>query len=453
MATQWTRRTFLSGGAAALAGAAAAQDTRERPPAREPGRDTPPILFVHGEGDSAALWMPTLWRFESAFHSRSRLFAADMRLPNARRNDALREPGRSSTEEATAQLSQEIARARRTSGIDHLVVVAHGRAGNILRNYLRLNPRPPLRAAILCATPTSGTIVSDRHMTGSEYNGAGRFLRTLNAMPDGTPGGTPTFTLSGTMDKWAQPDGRFLGLPGVPTGIDPASPGLPGAPNIILQGADHLEAAYSAEAFAEIWRIVTGEPPPGFDIRPEIRPVLNGRVTGFQAGVPTNIGVAGARVRLFAVDPATASRTGPALHDRTTRADGLWGPFEADPASHYEFEITARGHPVTHLYRAPFLRGSDHVHLRPWLAGTDDPKEGALVVVSRPRGYFDFGRDRIEIAGQAIQGTPDIPHENILRVAGPATGQAMAAIHNETRLAALAWPLAERHVAVIELPE
>jgi pimeloyl-ACP methyl ester carboxylesterase len=453
MATRWRRRAVLAGGAAALAGAAAAQHTRDRPPARDPGRETPPILFVHGDGDSAALWMPTMWRFESNFHPRSRLFAADMRLPAARRNDAVREPGRTSTEEATAQLSQEIARARRASGIDSLVVVAHGRAGNILRNYLRLTPRPPLRAAILCATPTRGTIVSDRHMPGSEYNGAARFLRTLNAMPGGTPGGTPTFTLSGTMDKYAQPDARFLGLPGVPTGIDPASPGLPGATNITLPGADHLEAAYSAQAFAEIWRIVGGETVPSLDIRPEIRPVLNGRVTGFQAGAPTNIGIAGARVRLFPVDPATASRTGPALHDRTTPADCLWGPVEADPEAHYEFEVTVRGHPVTHIYRAPFPRGSDRVHLRPWLIGPDDPKDGALVVVARPRGYFDFGRDRIEVAGQAIQGTPDIPHENILRATGLAPGRTVSAVHNETRLAALAWPLAERRVAVIELPE
>ena len=100
-------RRLLLAGAVALPGAVArgagAQELRERPA----GQEVAPILFVHGNGDSAALWMPTIWRFESNFYSRARLFALDMRLPTARGVDTVREAGRSSTEEATAQLAQE----------------------------------------------------------------------------------------------------------------------------------------------------------------------------------------------------------------------------------------------------------------------------------------------------------------------------------------------------------
>jgi len=450
MARQWARRVFLSGTAAAFAGTAASQEPRER----TAGQETPPILFVHGSGDSAALWIPTIWRFESNYHSRSRLFAADMRLPTARRVDALREPGRSSTEDATAQLTQEIARVRRVTGIERLVVVTHGRGGNILRNYLRLNPRQRLKAAILCAPPSHGVIVSDRHMVGSELNGASPFLRQLNALPGAVPPDVPTFTLaSDRMDKWAQPDGRFLGLPGVDTGITPASAALRGATNIVVAGADHIETACSPEAFAEIWRIVTGELPPSLRIRAEVRPALNGKVSGYEAAAPTNIGIAGARVRVFPVDPATGQRAGPEQHDRITPANGSWGPFEANPETPYEFELTVRGHPVTHIYRAPFPRGSDHVHLRPWLPSADHPSEGSLLVVSRPRGFFDIGRDRIEIGGQTVQGERDIPHENTLRATGPAEPRTITVLYNAERITARTWPIAEHRVSVIELSE
>ena len=40
--------------------------------------ETPPIVFVHGNGDSAAAWTTTLWRFESNGWPRSRLHAIDM---------------------------------------------------------------------------------------------------------------------------------------------------------------------------------------------------------------------------------------------------------------------------------------------------------------------------------------------------------------------------------------
>jgi triacylglycerol lipase len=447
------RRGVLAGAAAAALPrtATAQQELRDRPA----GQEVAPILFVHGNGDSAALWMPTIWRFESNFYSRSRLFALDMRLPTARRDDAVREPGRSSAQEATAQLAQEVARVRRVTGVERLVLVGHGRGGNIIRNFLRLNPAQKMRAAILCGAPSHGLIVSDKHLVGSEFNGASPFLRALNAMPGEVPPGVPTFTLSSdAQDKWAQPDGRFLGLPGVPTGIDALGPTLRGATNAVLPGADHLELAYSADAFAEIHRMATGEAPSNTRIRPEVKPVINGRVSAWEGGAPTNIGVAGARVRLYPVDSASGRRAGPPMHERITGTDGLWGPFEIDPDVHCEFELTVRGYPTTHIYRGPFPRGSEHVNLRPYLPAADDPREGALVVVTRPRGFFDSGRDRISVGGQTISSPPDVPHENVLRAVGPGGTQIpMQLAHNSERLAGLTWPLAERRVTVIELSE
>ena len=450
MQTGVRRRGLLATGAALVAGSAVAQELRDRPA----GQEVAPVLFVHGSGDSAALWIPTIWRFESNYYPRARLFAIDMRLPTARRVDAVRDPGRSSVDEATAQLAQEVARVRRSTGIERIVLVAHGRGGNIVRNYLRGSGALRIKAAILCAAPSHGLIVSDTHLVGSEFNGASPFLRQLNALPGEVPPGAAITTIArDRMDKWAQPDGRFLGLPGVLTGIGHDGPALRGATNSVLTGIDHMEAAYSADAFTEIYRIAAGEAPSVGRIRGEVKPTLNGRVSAYEAGVPTNIGVAGAQVRVFAVDPGTGERIGPERHERITPADGSWGPMEVEPDFTYEFEVTLRGYPITHIYRAPFPRSSDHVHLRPYLPDRADPKDGALVVVTRPRGFFDFGRDRIEIGGQKVGGGMDIPSENTLRAHAPGPQGPMQVQYNAERAAGRTWPLATRHVTVIELGE
>jgi hypothetical protein len=61
----------------------------------------------------------------------------------------------------------------------------------------------------------------------SEFNGASAFMRQLNAGPNEVVAGVKFYTLrSDYFDKYAQPDGRFLGLPGVPTGVSYDGPAL-----------------------------------------------------------------------------------------------------------------------------------------------------------------------------------------------------------------------------------
>ena len=59
----------------------------------------PPIVFVHGNGDSAAMWLTTVWRFESNGWPRERLVALDMPYPLARDADDKPQAGRSSADE------------------------------------------------------------------------------------------------------------------------------------------------------------------------------------------------------------------------------------------------------------------------------------------------------------------------------------------------------------------
>ena len=56
----------------------------------------PPIVFVHGNGDTAALWLTTVWRFETNGWPRDRLHALDLPWPLARDDDAVTQPARSS---------------------------------------------------------------------------------------------------------------------------------------------------------------------------------------------------------------------------------------------------------------------------------------------------------------------------------------------------------------------
>ena len=55
MFTTLTRRAALLASAALLAACASTAPTAV----------APPIVFVHGNGDTAALWTTTIWRFES----------------------------------------------------------------------------------------------------------------------------------------------------------------------------------------------------------------------------------------------------------------------------------------------------------------------------------------------------------------------------------------------------
>ncbi|MEO7152341.1 MAG: twin-arginine translocation pathway signal, partial [Burkholderiaceae bacterium] len=73
------RRTLLAASAAAtaLVLAGCATSTASTPQAH------PPIVFVHGNGDTAALWTTTLWRFESNGWPRQRLHAINVPYPLA----------------------------------------------------------------------------------------------------------------------------------------------------------------------------------------------------------------------------------------------------------------------------------------------------------------------------------------------------------------------------------
>ena len=72
-----TRRRILLAAAAAGTASLSACVTRPRP------TDMPPNVFVHGNGDTAGLWIATIWRFESNGWPRERPTNATLVAPVA----------------------------------------------------------------------------------------------------------------------------------------------------------------------------------------------------------------------------------------------------------------------------------------------------------------------------------------------------------------------------------
>jgi pimeloyl-ACP methyl ester carboxylesterase len=410
-----------------------------------------PILFVHGNEESAALWETTIWRFESNGYDPALLAAIDFTHPKARDADHTAQANRSSTADQLAELTAAIERLLAATHQDQLVLVASSRGGFAVRNFIRHGGGAKVRLAILCGTPNHGVFALPFRLD-LEFNGLGPFLRGLNH-PQETDAGIRFVTLrSDHNDKYAQSWGGALGLPYVPTFVGTKGPALAGAENLVLPDKDHREVALSREAFALIWREVTGEAPRFPDPVAEAAPRLTGVISGFEHGAPTNLPLAGAGLDIYEIDPTSGERLGEPLWHQITGEDGRWGAFAARPDAYYEFVVSATGYPVTHFYRTPFPRSYAYEHMRlepaPPSLGA-----GAVVTLSRPRGYLGKGRDTILIDGKTPDSLPDgvpIVAETTARFpAAPA--RSVAVQFNQERLIVRTFPLADGHRVVAEV--
>ncbi len=425
-------------------------------PARAQPAGPVPVLFVHGNGDHAALWMTTLWRFETNGWPRERLHVFNFTDPLSRNDDAVPQAGRSGTADQLRELTAEVEALIARTGAARVALVASSRGGNAVRNYVvEAGGGPKVSHAVLCGTPNRGVFAWEAS-PGSEFNGRGPFLTMLNRRDSDVVPETAFLTLrSDGNDKFAQPDGAFVGRPGVATGITAEGPTLRGATNIALGQLDHREVAFHPRAFREMFRFIAGREPAALAVAPEPRVTLSGLVTGAPGGVPTNRPVAGATLEVFRVDPATGERRGEPLLRSTTGADGRWGEVAAGPAEALEFVLAVPGHPVTHIYRSPFPRSSAVVHLRPARPLSEaDRAAGAVVQMARPRGYFGIPRDVVLLDGRE---PADVKHgvatdaATTLRLPGSEIGRTVVGLFNEERIAARAWSAAENRVAVAEL--
>ena len=411
-----------------------------------------PILFVHGSGDSAALWYTTIWRFESNGYDPSFLFAIDFTHPRARGDDTKPQENRSSTADQLRELGARIAEVLSKTEQRQLILVGSSRGGYAIRNYIKNGGGAGnVSRAILCGTPNHGTRATPINVN-DEFNGMGPFLSGLNVGEEVDPSVQFMTIRSDSNDKYAQPDGRFIGMPGQPTNVTFGSPELRGAENVVLPGLDHREVAFHSLAFKTMYRFITGREPTTLDIVPEPRPVLNGVVSGWANGAPTNLPLGGTTVEIYEIESSTGQRRGEPVYRQTTSADGVWGPFIAKPEAYYEFVISANGYPTTHIYWTPFPRSSAYVHLRLRPLDEREKGTGSLVVLTRPRGYLGHGRDTFLIDGKVPEGVNEgVPGTSeARRRLEPGPSQSIRITLNKETITVLTYPLDSGHVVIAE---
>ncbi|XAH24919.1 alpha/beta fold hydrolase [Xylophilus sp. GW821-FHT01B05] len=429
--------------------------------------EAPPIVFVHGNGDSAAVWQSTVWRFESNGWPRERLYAIDLPYPLSRDDDSKAQPGRTSTAEHMAFLKSEVDKVLQATGASKVVLIGNSRGGNAIRNYIQ-NGGGGSRVshAILGGTPNHGVWAVKGVREGNEFSGTGPFLTALNA-PKNAAGDEVTGPVrwltvrSDNNDKFAQPDGVWIGSKGTPTNVTSEGPALKGATNAVLARVDHRETSFSPAAFEASYRFITGKAVQTLRVQAEASVLLNGKITGLglsptdpaSGNYANNLALPGAQLAVYATDAATGARQGDAVHSKTVGADGRWGPFAAQAGVPYEFVISAPGYATTHIYRSPFPRSSTLVHLRAERLADADKSAQSSITLTRPRGYFDAARDSMLFDGKALPGVPPTGAGVSSSKINLAQGglRPIAAEFNGEKITGQTWPAASNHVVVLEL--
>jgi len=455
------RQLIISLGASALLAACSTM------PSPDPAA-YPPIVFMHGNGDSAALWQTTIWRFESNGWPRERLIALDQPMPLARDDDNVAQPGRSSTAESMAFLKTNVERVLRETGAPKVVLLGNSRGGNTIRNYVQNGGGAAVVShVVLGGNPAHGIWNIAGFREQNEFSGRSAFLQQLNA-PKGSNGdevtpGVQWLTLrSDHNDKYAQPDGVWIGAPGKATNVGFDGPALKGATNRVLPGADHRETSFSPAAFAASWTFLTGRAPRTTAVVPEAAVTLGGRLTGFGTAsanpasgqFTNNLPLEGAQLQVYATDATTGARLGEPMLRQRIGADGRWGPLQGRPDARYEFEISAPGYATTHIYRSPFPRSSRYVNLRPDRILPADRAAQAIVIFTRPRGYFDAQRDSMRFDGQET--LPGVPPQgsgiaSSKRTLDSAAARAISGEFNGERVTGRTWPAQQGHMTLLEL--
>ena len=262
-------------------------------------------------------------------------------------------------------------------------------------------------------------------------------------------------------DKFAQPDGVWIGAKGKPTNVTFDGPALKGAKNVVLpQRRPPRDVASTRRPSPQTYRFITGRAPATLAITAESRPVLDGKVSGIGPG--------------WAQQPAAGRRHAGGVRDRRRhrRAPGrractarrsvptaAGGRSRADSGTAYEFVISAPGYATTHIYRSPFARSQRHrqpARRAPGRRPTRTPRR--CVTLTRPRGYFGVPRDRIVFDG--VSPAPGIPpgvagvSSSKLKLGSGIDRPVVAEYESgaiKERIVGLAWPAVENRLVVLEL--
>jgi hypothetical protein len=325
-----------------------------------------PVVFVHGSAGSAMQFQTQAKRLASNGYPAEIIEAHDYDSTFATET----------AEQVFARLDQRIARLLAQTGADRVDLLGHSLGTFMAQSYLA----SPQRAA---------TVAHYVNLDG----------RTATALPGGVP----------TLAVW---------------GEGSTARTITGATNVYFSDQAHTQVVTSPETFIEVYRFFTGQDPQTTRIRPE--PPGHLTLAGRAVLFPTNVGVAGARLEVYAVNPLTGSRRpGPPVETFVLPADGSFGPFRAIGFKRYEFALVREGAATHHFYFQPSVRSD---HLIRLLAGVPGQGLDALteksdvhtnLVISRNKEWWGDqgeGSDALYVNGQNILNAANSPR--VKRVIG-----------------------------------
>jgi pimeloyl-ACP methyl ester carboxylesterase len=294
--------------------------------------DLLPIIFVHGQSGSAQQFETQALRFTSNGYPQHLLYAWEYDTSV-------------STNDLQA-LDAFVDAVLAETGAEQVYAIGHSRGTTVWTSYL---------------FPDEGGI-----------DGSGKVAKYVNIdgrRPAELPGGVPTIGIWG---EWNTANSGFNRIGNINAQIGPN-------PNDNFHFADksHTEVATSPEAFAHMFRFLTGNDPVTTDVVPE--PPGQVTIAGRAVLFPQNAGYEGATVSVWRVDPATGQRVGSQPRAAVlVDASGNFGPIRVNGQHHYELSISRPevGTSEHHFYFEPFARSNHFVRLQ-----TSPPGEGIAAFI------------------------------------------------------------------------
>lgn len=272
-----------------------------------------PVIFVHGSAGSASQFQSQAKRLASNGYPIEIVEAHEYDSPNIA----------AILPDVYAGLDARISRLLAATGADRVDLLAHSLGTFVTQGYLSSSPTRAARVA--------------------------HYVNLDGRTATSPPGGVPTLAI------WGEGD--------------PAR-AIVGATNVYLPDQSHTQTVSSPESFGEVFRFLQGRAPRTTRIVPQL--FGTARVSGRAVLFPSNVGVAGATLEVYPVNPLTGGRLAhrPAYRVPLT-GDGSFGPFAVLATARHEFAIVRPGAPTHHFYFQPFLRSDAFVRL-----ATSVPGEG-----------------------------------------------------------------------------
>ena len=345
---------------------------------------------------------PRLWRMESNGVPRERM-ARDQFHRSAgaqRRQGGAAKPFLDRRPAPRARRGHQGIEAR--TGASRIALVGNSRGGYSIRNYIKNGGGADISHAVLCGVPNHGVYDWDDGL-GGEFNGRGPFLRGLNEGESEVTPGTAFLTLAQRRQRQVCASRRPLRR----------QAGHADRRDVGGAGAEGRDQSRARRDRSSRDRVSSARVSRDLQIHRRPRAVAHrhraGSASQAERACDGHAGrrcrptarSSGATVEIYRVSAETGERAGGPIHSSQTGADGRWGPAQVEPSWYLEIVLTSAGAPTTHFYRSPFPRSSDIVHLRAARPlGPADAGAGAVVLMSRPRGYFGLPRDVVLIDGK-----------------------------------------------------